>query len=60
MSPLSKIFNPENTSQFILVKHFNSNRVNDLKINKTLPITLYTNLLSFRHTGKEIELKSDL
>ena len=35
MSPLSKITNPENTSQFKLVKDHNSNRVNDLKINKT-------------------------
>ena len=39
MSPLSKITNPDNTSQFRLVKDHNSNRVNDLKINKTIPIT---------------------
>ena len=31
MSPLSKITNPENASQFKLVKVSNSNRVNDLK-----------------------------
>ena len=31
MSPLSKITNPENTSQFKLVKNSSSNRVNDLK-----------------------------
>ena len=30
MSPLSKITNPENTTQFKLVKDHNSNRVNDL------------------------------
>ena len=60
MSPLSKITNPENTSQFKLIKDSNSNRVNDLKINKTIPITLYNNLLTFRETGKEIELKGDL
>ena len=53
MSPLSKITNPENTTQYILVKDSNSNRVNDLKINKTIPITLYNNLLTFRDTGKE-------
>ena len=57
MSPLSKITNPENTTQFKLVKDSNSNRVNDLKINKTIPITLYNNLLTFRDTGKEFELK---
>ena len=60
MSPLSKITNPENTSQFKLVKGHNSNRVNDLLIKNTIPITLYNNLLTFRDTGKELELKGDL
>ena len=40
MSPSSKITNPGNSSQFTLVKYSNSIRVNDLKINKTIPITL--------------------
>ena len=60
MSPLSKITNPENTSQFKLVKDQKSNRVNDLKINKTIPITLYGNILTFRDTNKQFELKGDL
>ena len=60
MSPLSKITNPENTTQFKLVKDSSSNRVNDLKINKTIPITLYGNILTFRDTGKQFELKGDL
>ena len=60
MSPLSKITNPENTSQFKLVKDHNSNRVNDLKINKTIPITLYGKMLTFRDTNKQFELKGDL
>ena len=60
MSPLSKITNPENSSQFKLVKDHNSNRVNDLLIKNTIPITLYNNLLTFRDTGKEFELKGDL
>ena len=60
MSPLSKITNPENTSEFKLVKDHNSNRVNDLKINGTIPITLYGNILTFRDTGKKFELKGDL
>ena len=60
MSPLSKITNPENTSQFKLVKDSNSNRVNDLKINKTIPITLYGNMLTFRDTNEQFELKGDL
>ena len=60
MSPLSKITNPENTTQFKLVKDPNSNRVNDLKIHNSIPITLYGNILTFRDTNKQIELKGDL
>ena len=59
-SPLSKITNPENLSQFKLVKHSNSIRVNDLLIHNTIPINLYNNLLTFRDTGKEFNLKGDL
>ena len=59
-SPLSRITNPENSSQFKLVKDPSSNRVNDLKINKTIPITLYGNMLTFRDTNKQFELKGDL
>ena len=60
MSPLSRITNPENTTQFKLIKDSTSNRVNDLKINNTIPITLYNNLLTFRDTNKQFELKGDL
>ena len=59
MSPLSKITNPENTTQFKVVKDANSNRVNDLNINNSIPITLYNNMITFRDTGKEFELKGD-
>ena len=57
MSPLSRITYSDNTSQFRLVKDHNSNRVNDLKINKTIPITLYGNMLTFRDTNKQFELR---
>ena len=60
MSTLSKITNPEKTSQFKLVEDSSSNRVNDLLIHNSIPITLYNNLLTFRDTGKEFELKGDL
>ena len=59
-SPLSKITNPENTSQFNLVKDPNSNRVNDLLIHNTLPVTLYNNLLKVPDTDKKFELLGDL
>ena len=60
MFPLSKIINPENSTQFKLVNDFTSNRVNDLKINNSIPITLNNNLLTFRDTNKQFELKGDL
>ena len=60
MSPLSKTTKPENTSQFTLVKDSDSNRVNDLLIHNTIPITLYNNLLTFRDTGKVFEFKGEL
>ena len=40
LSPLAKIFNPENSTQFKLIKDHNSNRINDLLKNNTIPITL--------------------
>ena len=60
MSPLSKITNPENTSQFKLVKDPSSNRVNDLRIHNSIPITLCGNISTFRDTGKESVLTGDL
>ena len=60
LSSLSKITNRENSSQFKLVKDSTSNRVNDLLIHNTIPITLYNNLLTFRDSIKQFELKGDL
>ena len=60
MSPLSKITNPENSTQFKLVKDHNSNRLNDLLMKNKIPITLYGNMLTFRDTNKQFELKGDL
>ena len=60
MSPLSKITNLENTSQFRLEKDLNSNRVNDLLMKNKIPITLYGNMLTIRDSGKVFELKGDL
>ena len=60
MSPLSKITNPENTTQFNIVKDSTSNRVTDLKIFNSIPNTLHINLLTFQDTNKQFELKGDL
>ena len=42
------------------MKDSTSNRVNDLLIHNTIPITLYNKILTFRDTGREFELKGDL
>ena len=60
MSPLSKITISENTSHFKLVKGSTSNRVNDVWLHNSIPITLYNNWLTFRDSGKIFELKGDL
>ena len=60
MYPSFKITNPENTTQFKLVKVSHSNRVNDLLIQNSIRVTLYDKLLTFRDTGKMFELKGDL
>ena len=60
MSPLSKITNPEISTQFKSLKDYNSNRGINLLIHKTIPTTLHNNLLTFRDTGKIIELKVHL
>ena len=59
ISPLSKIPNPENTSQFKIVKDFSSNRVKDLLMRNTIPSTLHNYLLTFRDTGKVFDSKGD-
>ena len=60
MSPLSKITIPANTRQFKLVKDSISNRVNDLLLHNTIPITIHDNLLTFRDAGKVFKLEGDL
>ena len=60
LSPSSKITNPGKTSQFQLVKNHNSNRINDLLIHNTIPITLHNNLSLFGDSNKKFELKGEL
>ena len=60
LNPLSKITNLENSTQFKLLNHSSSNRVNDLLIHNTIPNIPHNKLLNFRDTGKIFELKGDL
>ena len=57
--PSSKITSPENASYFKLVKDFSSNRVNDLFMHITIPITLHDDLLTIRDSNNEFKLKGD-
>ena len=60
LSPLSEITNPEQSSQFKLVKDPQSNGVIDLLINKTIAVTLYNNLFTFRDIDKKFKKQGDL
>ena len=59
-STLVNIFEPENTSQFKLIKDPNSIKMNDFLINTSLPVTLYSNMLTFRDSNKSHKLGGDL
>ena len=60
LSPLSKTTNPEHTIQLTLIKDLDSIKVNDLLINKTIPVILYNKVLTFRETDIKFELHRDL
>ena len=59
-SPPFKITNPEHTSHYNLVNDLDWNRVKELLINKTLAVTLFDYLLTFRETDEKFELEDDL
>ena len=56
----SKVINPEHTTHFKVVQDPGSNRFNDRLVNKTIPVILYDNLLTFRDTDKKFKLQEDL
>ena len=60
LSPLSIFTNPEKKSQFKLVKHPNSNKVNDLLKHNTIAVFLYNNLFTFLDTDLKFVLQGDL
>ena len=60
LSPLSKIINAANNTQFKLVKDRNSNRVNDLLTHNKIPVTLHIDFVTMRDTNREFKLEGDL
>ena len=57
---LVNLSKPENKNQFKLLWDRNSNRMNDFLINTSIPVTLSSNVSSFRHTIKSSKLDADL
>ena len=60
LSPPSKFSSPERNSHFNLVRDPQLNGVNDLLIIKTIPVTLYEILQTFRDTDIRLDLEGDL
>ena len=59
-SSLVEVFKSDNKSQFRLGKDPNSTKMNDFLIHEQIPITLFSNMLTFRDTKKTFRLEGDL
>ena len=59
-SSLVILLKPENKSQFRLLKDLNSTKLNDFLINGGIPVTLFSNMLTFRDSKKSFRIDWDL
>ena len=59
-SSLVNLFIPENKCQFRLIKDINLSKMKDFLINDGRPVTLYSNMLTFRESNKTFILDGDL
>ena len=59
-SCLVNLLKPENTSQFKIIKDPNSIWMNVFLINECVPVSLYSNLLTFRDSNKSFIIDRDL
>ena len=59
-SSLLNLFKPENKSQFRLRKDPNSTKINDFLIHGNIPVTLFSNMITFRDSNKSFRLEGDL
>ena len=59
-SSLVNLFISENKSQFRLRKDPNSTKMNDFLIHRGIPVTLYSNMITFRDSNKSFKLEGDL
>ena len=59
-SSLVNLFKPEKRSHFRLKKDLNSPKMNDFSINGGIPVSLYSNMITFRDSNKSFKLDGDL
>ena len=59
-SSLLSLFKPENKSQFRLRKDPNSTKINDFLLHGNIPVTLFSNMITFRDSKETFILDGDL
>ena len=57
---LVEVFKKDNKSQFRLKKDPNSTKMNDFLIHGTVPVTIFSNMITFRDSNKSFRLEGDL
>ena len=59
-SSLIEVIKSDNKGQFRLTKDPNSTKPNDFLINEKVPVTIFSNMLTFRDTKKVFKIEGDL
>ena len=57
---LVEVFKKDNKSQFRLGKDPDSTKINDFSIHGTIPVTIFSNMITFRDSKKTFKLEGDL
>ena len=57
---LIEVFKKDNKSQFRLRKDPNSTKMNDFLIHGNIPVTIFSNMITFRDSNKSFRLEGDL
>ena len=55
-----EVFKKDNKSQFRLRKDNSSTKMNDFLIHGTIPVTIFSNMITFRDSNKSFRLEGDL
>ena len=58
--PLVEVYKFDNKSQFRLRKDPNSTKINDFLIHGNIPVTIFSNMITFRDSKKTFKLEGDL